>query len=78
MIFIIILAIVIFALLLIIAKVIEGYHNHMVELTEQWRVERSELLDRIQSPSFAEYKSAEVRMVKAQKDEEPKPSFILE
>lgn len=74
----IILAFVIFVLLLIIAKVIEGYHNHIVNLTEHWNVERSELLDRIQASSFAEYKQAEIKMVKAQKDDEPKPSFILE
>lgn len=73
-----ILAMVIVALLYIFAKVIEGYHNHIVNLTEQWHVERSELLDRIQAPTFAEYKQQEIRMVKAQKDEEPKPSFVLE
>lgn len=74
----IILGAVIGALLLIIAKIIEGYHNHIIDLTEKWHEERSELLDRIQTSSFAEYKQAEIKMVKAQKDEEPKPSFILE
>lgn len=74
-----VLTIVIFALLFIIAKLIEGYHNQILDLTKQWHNERSQLLDRIQSPTFGEYKQAEVRMVKAQKDEEPKPSsFVLE
>lgn len=74
----IILAIVIIALLFIIREQQIVFHNHNQRLNEQWHYERSELLDRIQAPTFGEYKQAEVRMVKAQKDEEPKPSFILE
>jgi hypothetical protein len=44
----------------------------------QWQEERQQLLDRIQSPSFAEYKQAEVKVMKAQKKEEPEIKFHLE
>ena len=41
---------------------------------EEWNKERQQLLDRIQSPSFAEYKHAEVKTIKAQQGiKEPPP-----
>ncbi|MEW4152197.1 hypothetical protein Q0N88_18920 [Bacillus thuringiensis] len=43
-----------------------------------WKQERKELYDRIQAPSFAEYKQGEVKMVKAQKEEKSVPTFHLE
>lgn len=36
-----------------------------------WNEERQQLLDRIQAPSFDHLKQAEIRMVKAQKEEPP-------
>lgn len=38
--------------------------EYKVERSE-WARERKELMDRIQAPSFAEYKTQEVRLVKA-------------
>jgi predicted Holliday junction resolvase-like endonuclease len=86
---VIMLAVIIVALLFILAvqqksfqdhitDLTNQHHTHVVNLSELWSGERSELLDRIQAPTFGEYKNAEIKMVKAQKDEEPKPSFILE
>ena len=43
-----------------------------------WQQERKELYDRIQASSFAEYKQGEVKMVKAQKEEQPVPIYHLE
>lgn len=45
--------------------------------TECWHKERSELLDRIQAPTFDHYKQAEVRVIKAQKEEPEKPVQLL-
>ncbi|WP_217597313.1 hypothetical protein [Cohnella sp. GbtcB17] len=33
---------------------------------QAWAVERQQLLDRIQAPSFGEYKQAEIKVIKAQ------------
>jgi hypothetical protein len=85
----IVFAVIILVLLAILTKIEESYqkhvgnlidlhHEHIENLTLSYKIERSELLDRIQAPTFGEYKNAEIKMVKAQKDEEPKPSFILE
>jgi penicillin-binding protein-related factor A (putative recombinase) len=54
------------------------YLNNIEELNESWRIERKELLDRIQSPTFHEFKSAEIRTIKANKQEEPQIPIILE
>jgi hypothetical protein len=57
----------------------DEWHSRFVDLLyKDFDEERQRLLDRIQAPTFGEYKQAEIRMVKAQKDEEPKPSFVLE
>ena len=51
-------------------------HVHQKE-RDMWKQERKELYDRIQAPSFAEYKQGEVKMVKAQKEEKPAPTYHL-
>jgi hypothetical protein len=40
-----------------------------------WKDERSELYDRIQSPSFAEYKHQEVKVIKAQNNTPEPPKL---
>lgn len=46
----------------------------MANERQAWAVERQQLLDRIQAPSFAELKQAEVRTIKAQNGvKEPPP-----
>ncbi|MGX5634583.1 hypothetical protein [Bacillus thuringiensis] len=47
-------------------------------MIELWSLERKELYNRIQAPSFAEYKQGEVKMVKAQKEEKTIPTYHLE
>ncbi|MGX5634611.1 hypothetical protein [Bacillus thuringiensis] len=54
------------------------YREEKYKLIELWSLERKELYDRIQAPSFAEYKQGEVKMVKAQKEEKSVPTFHLE
>lgn len=44
---------------------------------EGWSKERRDLMDRIQAPSFDHYKSAEVRVIKAQQPQEEKPKIEL-
>lgn len=48
------------------------------DLQRQWQKERSELLDRIQAPSFAEYKHAEVRTIKAQQEKKEEPKLEIQ
>lgn len=45
---------------------------------EEWHIERQQLLDRIQAPSFAEYTNKVVREKKAEHPEETqqKPEYI--
>lgn len=40
-----------------------------------WQQERQQLLDRIQAGSFAEYKTQEVRVIKAQSGEKEPPKL---
>jgi hypothetical protein len=42
---------------------------------KQWQEERKQLLDRIQAGSFAEYKHAEVKVIKAQNGEKEPPKL---
>lgn len=42
---------------------------------ESWIKERQQLLDRIQAGSFAEYKTQEVRVIKAQSGEKEPPKL---
>lgn len=44
----------------------------------EWARERKELMDRVQAPSFTEYKQAEVKVIKAQKEEKEAPPIVLE
>jgi hypothetical protein len=44
---------------------------------QQWVVERQHLLDRIQAPSFDHLKQAEVRIIRAQKEEKKEPPIEL-
>ncbi|MDG0791925.1 hypothetical protein OMP38_14490 [Cohnella ginsengisoli] len=62
-----ILSAVIGVLLLFMHKDRQDHRRHVESLQE----ERQKLLDRIQAPSFDHYKQAEVKVIKAQK-EEPK------
>ena len=54
------------------------YREEKCKLIELWSLERKELYNRIQAPSFAEYKQGEVKMVKAQKEEKTIPTYHLE
>jgi flagellar motility protein MotE (MotC chaperone) len=47
------------------------------EEREAWTNERQQLLDRIQSPTFAEYKHQEVKVIKA-KNGTDKPDVVIE
>jgi hypothetical protein len=47
------------------------------EKEQAWAVERQQLLDRIQSPSFAEYKHQEVKVIKAKNEKEPEKLEVL-
>jgi hypothetical protein len=42
---------------------------------DAWTLERQQLLDRIQAGSFAEYKTQEVRVIKAQSGEKEPPKL---
>ena len=53
------------------------HQTHIAEISEQHRKERKELLDRIQAPSFAEYKAGEAKVIRAGKDEPPKQTVEL-
>lgn len=47
------------------------------EREKEWSKERKELLDRIMSPTFAEYKHAEVKIIKAQNPEKVEEPITL-
>ncbi|MNV90721.1 hypothetical protein D3C71_1851310 [compost metagenome] len=61
------------ALLIFIYYDRKDHRRHVESLQD----ERQKLLDRIQAPSFDHYKQAEVKLVKAQK-EQPKDTLELE
>lgn len=44
---------------------------------EQWHKERQQLLDRIQAPSFSHFKEAEVKVIKAQREEKSEEPLEL-
>lgn len=54
-------------------QLIEQIGMQALEKEQLWKEERQQLLDRIQANSFAEYKTAEVRIIKAQKEEKQDP-----
>lgn len=64
---------VICALLVFIHNDRKGHLRHVESLQE----ERQKLLDRIQAPSFDHYKHAEVKVIKAQKEEPKKESELI-
>jgi hypothetical protein len=43
----------------------------------EWTIERQQLLDRIQAPTFSEYKQQEVKVIKA-KNGTDKPDVVIE
>lgn len=45
--------------------------EQMKDEREKWRLERKDLLDRIQAPTYAEYTNKVVREKKAEQPEEP-------
>jgi hypothetical protein len=55
-------------------KRIEAHHCMLVE---DWMHERKDLINRIQARDYGEYKQAEIRVIKAQKDEPPKPKLEM-
>lgn len=69
--------------LLALIVVIHARHNQLLTAMsiqslgkeQSWNNERQQLLDRIQAPSFAEYKHQEVRFIKAQTGEKEPPKL---
>lgn len=53
----------------IVTAYISGERHN--EEREAWGKERQQLLDRIQAPTFTEYKQAEVKVIRAQNGEKP-------
>lgn len=62
---------VIIYLIFVINNMQKEHEKHVDYIHEMVGEERQKLIDRIQAPSFAEYKQAEVKVIKAQKDESP-------
>ncbi|MUT66020.1 hypothetical protein [Paenibacillus sp. NEAU-GSW1] len=56
---------------------VKGAYEDMRSQQELWIQERSELLDRIQSTSFQEFKTQQVRTIKAQNKEPEQPAVQL-
>jgi predicted Holliday junction resolvase-like endonuclease len=55
----------------------KSHQDERRRLTEQWTEERKDLINRIQARDYGEYKQAEIRVIKAQKDEPPKPKLEM-
>jgi hypothetical protein len=53
-------------------KYADSLVTQWIQERKEWQVERQQLIDRIQAPTFHEYKVAEVKMEKA-KRQEPEP-----
>jgi hypothetical protein len=49
--------------------------NYLGEQSEEWKVERQQLLDRIQAPSYDHLKHHEVKVIKAQNNEKEPPKL---
>lgn len=56
---------------------LETWSMQRIAQEAEWASERKSLLDRIQAPSYAEYKSGEIRMAKVQKDDKPEQPIEL-
>ena len=54
-------------------KYADDLSNRWIDERDGWHKERQKLLDRIQAGSFAEYKTQEVRVIKAQSGEKEPP-----
>jgi hypothetical protein len=54
---------------------VKDSHDLLQEGMGNWQTERQQLLDRIQAGSFAEYKTQEVRVIKAQSGEKEPPKI---
>lgn len=54
---------------------VKDSHDLLKEGLDEWRIERQQLLDRIQAPTFAEYKHQEVKVIKAQNGEKEPPKL---
>lgn len=53
----------------------DAHDKRILQMCKDWNLERADLLSRIQAGSYAEYKTQEIRLVKAQNQDE-KPSVI--
>jgi hypothetical protein len=56
-------------------ELVKNSHDLLEEGMDKWHTERQQLLDRIQAPTFAEYKTQEVRIIKAQNGEKEPPKL---
>lgn len=57
---------------------VEVLEEHRRYERQEWYEERKHLLDRIQAASFQEFKTAELRLAKVEKGEQPKQTIHLE
>jgi predicted Holliday junction resolvase-like endonuclease len=73
----IVLGVVIVLLVEQLYRIKRDHHRALESLMTQWQEERRNLYDRIQAPSFAEYKSSEIRTIKATRDEKKEDTPIL-
>jgi predicted Holliday junction resolvase-like endonuclease len=62
---------------LLLYQLQKSHREERSKLTEQWTEERKDLINRIQARDYGEYKQAEIRVIKAQKDEPPKPKLEM-
>lgn len=58
-----------------LTALVKDSHDLLQEGMDKWHTERQQLLDRIQAGSFAEYKTQEVRVIKAQSGEKEPPKL---
>jgi len=49
--------------------------SYVNEKEQAWQVERADLLNRIQAGNYAEYKTQEIRLIKAQNGEKESPKL---
>lgn len=69
--------------MVVVAVELTRHHRLQIDriLTEhradaaEWKIERQKLLDRIQATSYAEYKTQEIRTIKAQNGEKEPPKL---
>jgi len=56
---------------------VEFYSKWFQSKEQEWKEERQQLLDRIQAPTFAEFKHQEAKIIKA-KNGTDKPDIVIE